>query len=413
MGYTKTVMKGFGWQISLKFVLILTAVVKLKFLSLFLLPVDFGLFSLVIISLGVIEAASETGINTTMIQSSRSHEYYLDTAWVIAIVRGIVIAICLIVSGVVLTKIYGEPSLLSLFGAMSFVPFIKGFINPSIVILQKNFLFRSDFWFRCTLVGLETLAAVGLVYLWRTPFALVMAMIIAAVAEVMFSFMFFGSKPVFRLFYSRAKDIILNARGLSISSFLSYVTQNADNFIIGKMLGTHSLGLYSNAYGLAHKPNIEIARSFQSSIFPVLVKFIQDKNRVRNAFLKSIAGCMALCLILSAPFVFFPKVLIGVLLSEKWMEVSTILPILVTAGVIHSFSAITHSLLTADKNYLWLNLSLGINAVVMCLGLLIVTPGGGLESAAWIVLISRICSLPFIIYGAKISLWQESRHIQR
>ena len=86
MGYTKNAISGFSWQTLLKLIQNGLSVIKIFVLARLLSPNDFGMFSLITIALGLVEAFTETGINFTILQSKKSVRYFLDTAWVIAII---------------------------------------------------------------------------------------------------------------------------------------------------------------------------------------------------------------------------------------------------------------------------------------------------------------------------------------
>src|SRR5258708_5364169 len=108
MGYTRKALHGVGWNSVLKILSAFVTAVKIFALARLLTPTDFGLFSLVAIAIGLIEATTETGINTTIVQSAKSVHYFLDTAWVIAIFRGLVISIVMIGLGFFMQQFYQE-----------------------------------------------------------------------------------------------------------------------------------------------------------------------------------------------------------------------------------------------------------------------------------------------------------------
>ena len=116
---------------------------KISVLARLLSPEDFGLFSLVMIALGIIEASTETGVNLTIINSKQSLNYFLNTAWVIAIVRGFLIGILMVAVGLLMSNYFGEPELSWLVALAALVPVIKGFINPAIISLRRSYDFSA------------------------------------------------------------------------------------------------------------------------------------------------------------------------------------------------------------------------------------------------------------------------------
>ncbi|MBT4681265.1 MAG: oligosaccharide flippase family protein, partial [Candidatus Pacebacteria bacterium] len=144
MSYSKQAVSGFSWQTIMKIFAAFISLAKISVLARLLSPDDFGLFSLTIIALGLSEAAAQTGINITILQSKRSVSYFLDTAWVISIARGFVIAIMMIIIGFGLGNYFDNPQLISLVSLASLIPVIKGLINPYIISMRKNLKFFND-----------------------------------------------------------------------------------------------------------------------------------------------------------------------------------------------------------------------------------------------------------------------------
>jgi O-antigen/teichoic acid export membrane protein len=162
MGYTKNAISGFSWQTFLKVVTIGLGMFKLMILARILTPADFGLFSLVTISLGIAEATTETGVNYTIINSKQSIKYFLNTAWVIAIVRGFIIGLLMVLSAFVLARFYEEERLLFLISLASLVPVIKGFINPAIVTLRKELHFFKESSYHLVRIISEMILAISI-----------------------------------------------------------------------------------------------------------------------------------------------------------------------------------------------------------------------------------------------------------
>jgi O-antigen/teichoic acid export membrane protein len=106
--------------------------------------------------------------------------------------------------------------------------------------------------------------------------------------------------------------------GFTINQPFSYLAYNADRFIIGRVLGTATLGLYTRASFFASTAATLFANIARLSIFPAMAKVQQDKERLRNALLKSFSVLALLTLPVSAFCVIFAKELVDLLLGDKW-----------------------------------------------------------------------------------------------
>lgn len=402
MGYARHALRGSSLNSVVKIFTILVTIFKISLLARLLVPSDFGLFSLVAISLGIIEATTETGINTIILQSKKSVSYFLDTAWVIAILRGLIISILMIFLGFLMQMFYHEQKLFFLVSIASLVPLIKGFINPSIIILRKEFRFFKDSLYQFSLVVVDAIAAVLAAVFFHSVFAFLGGMLTAAIFEVTVSFLFFTQRPTFLFIPRRAKEIFHSARGLNISAALTYAMQNVDNLIIGKVVGVTPLGIYANAYSLSHRLSLEFAKSVQYGVFPIYVKILDERARLQRAFWKSTVTTLGVVTLISLPFFLFPTQIISVFLGAKWLDAVQILRPLIIAGIVQSFIALTFNVLIAKKEYFWMNVSLLMNVTLLIPLLIYFGSTGGLHSAVVGVLLSRILILPVVGYG----LWQ-------
>lgn len=397
MGYSQKVFEGFGWHSLMRFAASGLALVKMMFLARLLNVEDFGLFSLTAIALGLMEAMTETGINVIILRSPKNVEYFLNTAWVISILRGLLIAIAMLIMGIGMSNWYQEPELLWLVSLASFIPIIKGFINPAIISFYKNLAFFQDTLYRLSLVLVEGVAAIVLAFLFRSVYVFIWAMLLAAVYEVVFSFLVVKAKPAFVWSSQKAREIFNQAKLLNISAWLEYVVENGDNLIIGKLTNKVDLGFYDNGYKLSHKPNFDLSRSVHHGTFPIFSKLQHQPSRSRKAFTRVLVSSGTLFILASLPLLLFPHLVISIILGQKWLAVVPLIRILTVAGLIQGFRTVCYSYLKAMGQFVAINYHLGVTAVTMIglvwwLGSL-----HGLLGAVWAILLSRLLALPFVL----------------
>lgn len=406
MGYTKHAIAGFSWQTILKLATSVMTLIKISILARLLSPTDFGLFSLTAVALGVTESLTQTGINLTIIQAKESIRYFIDTAWVIAIVRGFVIGCIMVLVGWAISQWYQEPDLVLLIGIAALVPIIKGFINPAIISLHKEMHFFHDSLYRFSLSLVEALIAIVGGFLLHSVWALIIALIVSALFEVVISFMFFTEKPTFRYYSSRAQMIIRNGKWLGLATILNYLNENADNVILGKIVGTHSLGLYQNSYALAHKVNYEVAKSIHHGVIPIYAKINTQAQRLNPAFYKALGTTAGLAILGSLPLLFFPDLVVKILLGSQWLDAIPFVPWLTLAGILQAVSAASYSLFLAKRHYHFLNTHLWLTLAATLI--LIIWWGNwqGLAGAVIGILVARILTTPILAYFICRSLEQ-------
>jgi O-antigen/teichoic acid export membrane protein len=403
MGYKQHAIAGFSIQSIQKIFIFVLNFGKIIVLARLLKPTDFGLFSLVMIAIGLTESFTQTGINTTIVQSKKNIDYFLNTAWVIAIIRGFLIALIMLFLAFAMSNFYQEQLLLPLITVATLIPIIKGFINPAIAQWQKNFHFAKEGIYHAIHLAAETLIQIALAFLLRSVWALVIGVIVAALIEVLISFLMNQQRPKFKFQRNCARYIFFNAKSLMLASLFAYLNDNADDFVIGKILNSYQLGIYHNTYSLSHKLNYELSKSAHHGLMPVFANLHNDQEqlRLKKAFRKSILSTFVIGLIFSLPLIIWPTFFVNLILGEQWLEASQILAILVMAGLVHSLSNIVYALLIAQKKYFFMNLHLFISLLLMLAGIYLLTPSYGLYGACLGILFARVISLPISLLSLK------------
>lgn len=396
MGYTSKAATGFFGQTFLKVLGSAIVLLKVAILARILDPTAFGIFSLVTIALGLTEAFTQTGVNTTIIQSKKPVSFFVNTAWVIAIVRGFLIGLLMLVVGWGMSLYFQQSELMYLVAVAALVPVIKGFINPAIIGLYKDLRFISDTMYRLILVICEAVAIIGLVWVFRSVYAWVAGLVVAAALEVLLSFIFIKLKPKFEYLKNPAKIIFAQTKVLSINSLLSYLIENTDNLLIGKVVGEFGLGLYQPTYGLTHEATYEIAKSAHHGTLPVFTRIEAEAARLKRAFLRTLGTTMGLVTLGSLPLLIFPALIIQIVLGDQWQGAVEIVRWLTLAGWIQALSMVCYTLLLARRKVHSMNWHMGLNLVLL-VGL--VYWGGvqaGLLGAVLGLLASRVLALPVL-----------------
>jgi O-antigen/teichoic acid export membrane protein len=121
--------------------------------------------------------------------------------------------------------------------------------------------------------------------------------------------------------------------GFTLNQPFSYLAQNADRFIIGRVLGTATLGIYTRASFFANTATTLFGNVARLSVFPAMAQVQHDKERLRSALLKAFSALALLALPVSAFCVVFAQELVDLLLGEKWH--AAVAPFAVLSGTLY------------------------------------------------------------------------------
>src|SRR3990170_4262875 len=96
--YREMAFKGVSWMAALRGVNRGLGILRIGILARLLTPEQFGVFGIGLLVLGFLEITTETGINVFLIQERQQLDKYLNSAWVVSIIRGVLISILLIIT---------------------------------------------------------------------------------------------------------------------------------------------------------------------------------------------------------------------------------------------------------------------------------------------------------------------------
>ena len=95
---------------------------------------------------------------------------------------------------------------------------------------------------------------------------------------------------------------------MTVGTFLSFLTDQGDDFLVSKALGAQPLGLYQTAYKISNLPTTEGAGLIYQIIFPIFATIQTDIVRLKRGLIKALAvtftlsGLFAAGVYLTAPF---------------------------------------------------------------------------------------------------------------
>lgn len=399
MGYTKEALKGVAFIGSIRIVTRLLSFLKTIVIARVLSPYQFGLFSVATLVLVFIEILTETGVNIFLVQKKENIDKYIDTSWIVSIIRGFTISLIILISSTFVASFFNAPDSLSLLFLISVVPFLRGFINPSIVKFQKELKFSLEFYYRTSIFLVETFSSIILVLLTKTVESLIWGMIIATLFEIIISHLMIKPRPSLSFNPQLFREVIGFGKWITASTIFNYFYQHGDDMAVGRLLGPRSLGVYDMAYRISLIPITDIADVVFRVTFPVYVKISGDLKRLRRAFIRSLFFVILLVLPISLFLFFFPKEIILLILGDKWIEAAAVLRVLAIFAFVRAISVFSSTVF----------LSLGkqqITTLVNFVGLfglgLTIIPfiiNWGLVGAAYSALVGTILTIPVIFFN--------------
>lgn len=397
MGYTRIAIKGVSWIATLRVATRALSFIKTIVLARVLLPSQFGAYGVALLVLGFLEVMTETGVNVILIQEKETDQY-VNSAWIVSIIRGIIISLVIILLAPFIASFFHSPDSIKLLYAIGIVPFLRGFINPSVVKFQKELRFQQEFIYRFTIFFLDASIAIIATFILHDPLGIIIGFIVGAVVELVLSYVMVKPTPVLNINKEYFMKIIHRGKWVTGSGIFNYLFHNADNIIVGRLLGTTSLGIYQMSYSFSMLPITEIADVFARVTFPVYAKIAEDKKRLQTAFIKTTFVIALLAVFIGSILILFPKEIVLFILGDKWIPVITILPTLAVFGVIRTISGSSSALFLAVGKQEYLTMITFISILGLIIPIYPLVLQFGILGAAYSAVIGSVVAIPFYYY---------------
>jgi len=402
MTLTKVSFQGAFWLGLLKIVIKVFSLIKLVVVARILSPTDLGWFGIVLLPYGLVEVMTESGINQALIQTKKEPKDYLSSAWLAFIFRGILIGGLLYLSAPLVSRFYGQ-DLNLLIRLISLTPVLKGLMNPAVVLFRRNLEFKKEFYFQALASVVESVATIFLVLSFKSLLALPLGVVSGGLAALIFSFIF-APVQLIKLSLNKIRELYHYGKWVTIGTFISYLNDQGDDFLVSKLLGAYPLGLYQTAYKISNLPTTQGAGLIYQVIFPIFSSIQSDKVRLRRGLLKSLLMTFGLSLVfavsvyLTAPF--FVKLFFG----EVWLKMIPALNVLLIFGLTRPLISVGAAVFDArGEPRIPAEICL-VKLLVMAALLYPLTKAYGIVGTAWSVVVAQISVYPLFIYKLRKSL---------
>ena len=398
MSLRKTLFHGLSWVALLRASTRSISIIKIAIIARLLSPGEVGLYGLAFLVISLLEVFTETGVNVFLIQEKKKLEDYVNTAWVVSIIRGSVIALIIFLAAPLVVRFFAAPDLYDLLLLVAIVPFLRGFINPSLVKFQKEMNFKKDFWFRFIIFFVDALFAIVITWMTGSPAGLIWGLIVGVIVEIIMSFMFIDPRPTLRFEKEKAQLIISRGKWITGTGIFQYLFREGDDIFVGKILGEAPLGIYHYAYKIATLPISEVADVFGKVAFPLFVNISEEKERLKKVYLKSTLAILAFVLPFAIILFFYSREIVYLLLGEQWLAAAPVLQVLVIYSVIRASMEPAMRVFLAVKKQEYTSIVTFISLAALAIMIYPLSQKYGLVGVGLSTIIASLASVPVMIF---------------
>jgi O-antigen/teichoic acid export membrane protein len=399
MSLLKQTLAGIAWTSVSRAVAQLASFGLTLLLARMLTPADFGLLGMAVVLSGFLALLGELGLGAALVQRADLDERHRSSAFWLSVGSGFVLALALALLAPAIAAFYREPRVMPVVQVLALDFVLAPLRSVQSALLSRAMAFRALAAVEIAGVLISSAVAAGLALKGYGVWALVARQLCSSGVQTLALWVLSRWRPSFTVDRHALKELWRFSSHLLGFGVLNYWARKADDLMIGRVLGTGPLGLYSRAYGTMMLPLTEITGVFGKVMFPLLSRIQNDKARTKLIYLRALSAISMVTFPLMLVLLVASEPLVLVMYGEKWRGMIPTLQIYCVVGAFQSIGTTVGWIYQSQGRTDWM-LRWGIVAspmIVLALG--IGVSFGSIESVAIAYAIVNLVVLSYPLFG--------------
>ena len=299
-------------------------------------PAEYGLFGMAMAVIATMELFQEFGLGAAIVQRQNLSKQQVNAMFWIAVVPGFILFLLTFLIGDLIARFYNEPNLLWLVRILGLMFFLNALGVVPNSLLSKAIDFRRRSIAESLAVTISVLVSVSLAYSGFGVWALVGGQLVRFTVRNVGLCVLCRWRPTFDVSFHGVKDILNFGLRVSGANAVKVFSNFINAMIIGKVLGSSALGLYSMASSVGTNPLHKVFTNVLSQVsFPIFSKIQNDEVELRKYFLKITKYLAIVALPAQIGLALVGHDVIYIMLSEKWLPILEVFQVFCINGIFY------------------------------------------------------------------------------
>jgi O-antigen/teichoic acid export membrane protein len=257
-----------------------------------LAPGDFGIIAIAMTSVTIVEAVFELPIYQVLISLDHIERRDLDTAFTLAMIRGVLISLALATVAVPFAHFYGDHRLVELIAILSLAPVMRGMGSPQLVIFAKRLDYRRELASELVSKLIAFILASVAAWVWQDYRALMVATLTTPAVWIVATYALAPYRPRFSLAsWRRFAHFMSWTTGAQLLSALNW---QCDRLLLGRFVARAELGSFSLANDLSFIPEQALIKPIVRPLISAFALIRDDRERIAAAYLTTASVVLAI-----------------------------------------------------------------------------------------------------------------------
>lgn len=390
-----------------------------------LLPEVYGVMEIVFVIHTGLHMFSDLGIDQSIVHSRRGDDpAFLNTAWTVQVLRGVVLFIAACVLARPIAQAYGRPEVGLLIPAVALTAVFDGLLSITVKRYTRHLRLGPVVWLEVGMQATVVVVQVLVALVWPSPWALVMGALLGSGGKSLCSHLLLEKHP-HRLAWDRAavRELYSFGSWIFASTALTFLNLTGDRLLLGAFVPMSQLGVYAIATRLRDALNGFRGQIVRSVMYP----FMAERNRqlddddpeglakLATLYYRARLRVDALFVTATGALIAFGGPLIDILYTDAYLAAGSALMILSVQAFLQAVGGSAEAILTAvgDTKQYFLQ-TVGRSAVIV-IGIPFGWWVGGFWGVVWATALSELPAVWVVLWRMNqrglVRPWLEARSL--
>lgn len=330
-----------------RYLLLLVALGANMVLARLLAPEQIGVYSVSLAVIGIAQALRDLGMGSYLIQAPDLRDAHIRTAFGVTLVVGCLLFIVTLgISGRV-AEFYREPRMeLTLrISALNFL--LLPFNTISLSLLRRAMKFKRLLYIAIVATASGTAVSVALAFAGFGENSLAIGAVTTNLITGIGAWLAREDRRFLRPAFSEWRTVLRFGGQSSLVGVVTSLSMDANDLIVGKILGFQPVAILSRAQGLMSLFNRDLMAAVRNVALPAFAAAHRDQRPLSEPFARSVAMVCVCAWSFYAILSFYALEIVDLLYGHQWHSAAPLVPIFCIAGAFAAINALTPNLLVA------------------------------------------------------------------
>lgn len=325
--------KGIFWAYATYFGGRILTLISTAILARLLIPEDFGLIGFSLVLMAFIEVSRGFGINEALIYISDEVDEAANTAFWLNVGIGFLQTIFLVLLAPLATTFFDDPRIIDVVRVMALTFIFNGLGQTHDALLQKELEFQRRFIPDLLSNIIKGVTSIVLALMGLGLWSLVIGHLVGAAARTVSKWYVLRWFPKWAFSLKRARELWDYGFYILAFEMLNIALEQADQALIGSLLGAVQLGYYTVAAKIPEMVIANFSIVLTRVIFPTFAKMKDDLEQLTAGFLRTTQYTAFVTIPAGIGMASVARELVLVFFGDQWEPAILLLQVLALLGM--------------------------------------------------------------------------------